>query len=58
MTKLMHLPDTARILIVRLRRIGDLLLLTPTLRAIRKAYPNAQIDVLALDRQRSIDGTA
>jgi ADP-heptose:LPS heptosyltransferase len=36
-----------RILVIRLRRIGDLLLSTPTLRAIRLAYPAARIDVLA-----------
>lgn len=40
------LPNGARILVVRLRRIGDILLHTPTLRAIRKAYPSAAIDVL------------
>ncbi len=44
-----HLPDRAKILIVRLRRIGDLLLLTPALRAIRDTYPQARIDVLVLD---------
>jgi len=43
------LPERARILIVRLRRLGDLLLLTPALRAIRQTYPNAQIDVLVLE---------
>ena len=36
-----------RILVIRLRRVGDLLLLTPTLRAIRKARPSARVDVLA-----------
>jgi heptosyltransferase-3 len=35
-----------RILVIRLRRLGDLLLITPTLRAIRLAYPCARIDVL------------
>jgi len=36
-----------RILIIRLRRVGDLLLLTPTLKAIRNARPLARIEVLA-----------
>jgi ADP-heptose:LPS heptosyltransferase len=36
-----------RILVIRLRRFGDLLLATPTLRAIRSAYPAARIEVLA-----------
>lgn len=36
-----------RILVIRLRRFGDLLLATPTLRAIRLAYPAARIEVLA-----------
>jgi ADP-heptose:LPS heptosyltransferase len=36
-----------RILVIRLRRLGDLLLTTPMLRAIRFAYPAARIEVLA-----------
>lgn len=35
-----------RILVIRLRRLGDLLLCTPTLRAVRLAYPCARLDVL------------
>ncbi len=42
------LATSARILVVRLRRLGDVLLLTPTLRAIRLAYPAARLDVLTL----------
>ncbi len=49
MTNPIRLPERARILIVRLRRLGDLLLLTPALRAIRDTYPQAQIDALVLD---------
>jgi len=40
------LPASPRILVVRLRRLGDLLLSTPTLRAVRLAYPLARLDVL------------
>ncbi len=40
------LHATPRILVIRLRRFGDLLLTTPTLRALRLAYPAARIDVL------------
>lgn len=38
--------SSPRILVIRLRRLGDLLLITPTLRAIRLAYPAARLDVL------------
>jgi ADP-heptose:LPS heptosyltransferase len=40
------LGESPRILAIRLRRLGDLLLVTPTLRAIRSAYPAARIEVL------------
>lgn len=39
----------ARILVIRMRRIGDILLHTPTLRAIRTALPAATIDMLVLE---------
>jgi heptosyltransferase-3 len=42
------LAPSARILVIRLRRLGDVLLLTPTLRAIRLAYPRGRLDVLTL----------
>ena len=38
--------SSPRILVIRLRRLGDLLLITPTLRAIRLAHPAARLDVL------------
>ena len=41
------LGRSPRILVIRLRRFGDLLLITPTLRAIRTTYPEARLDVLA-----------
>lgn len=35
-----------RILVIRLRQLGDSLLVTPLLRQLRRLYPQAQIDVL------------
>lgn len=47
MTALVSLPpSTRRILVIRLRRLGDTLLVTPALRALRAALPAAEIDVL------------
>lgn len=40
------LPAHARILVVKLAGIGDLLLATPALRALRETYPQAKIDLL------------
>ena len=39
----------SRILIISLRRIGDLLLTTPVIRSLRRAWPNSQIDVLVFN---------
>src|ERR1051326_6328711 len=44
--KRITLPDNARILVVKLAGIGDLLLATPALRALRESYPRARIDLL------------
>jgi heptosyltransferase-3 len=40
------LPARPRILVVTLRRIGDVLLTTPLIRSLRRAWPDATIDVL------------
>src|ERR1043166_9975167 len=40
------LPALARILVIRLSSLGDILLTTPILRLIRTHYPLAQIDFL------------
>jgi heptosyltransferase III len=40
------LPAEPRILVVSLRRIGDALLTTPLIRSLRRAWPDATIDVL------------
>ena len=45
-TKHIHLPPDAHILVVKLATIGDLLLATPSLRALRETYPHARIDLL------------
>ncbi len=44
--KQITLPPDAHILVVKLATIGDLLLATPALRALRETYPQARIDLL------------
>lgn len=41
------LPKNARILIIRPDKLGDMLITLPTIKAIRDAYPEAMIDILA-----------
>jgi heptosyltransferase-3 len=41
-----ELPDRPRILVVALRRIGDVLLTTPLIRSLRRAWPQATLDAL------------
>jgi lipopolysaccharide heptosyltransferase II len=45
-TQQITLPPGAHILVVKLATIGDLLLATPALRALRETYPQARIDLL------------
>ena len=45
MTRL-DLPVRPRILVVTLRRLGDVLLATPLIRSVRRAWPQARIDAL------------
>jgi heptosyltransferase-3 len=40
------LPARARILVVTLQRLGDVLLTTPLIRSLKSAYPDASIDAL------------
>lgn len=44
--KQITLEPRARILVVKLATIGDLVLSTPALRALRETYPHARIDLL------------
>jgi heptosyltransferase-3 len=44
--KPVRLPSTPRILIVALRRLGDVLLTTPLIRSVKRAYPDAAIDAM------------
>jgi lipopolysaccharide heptosyltransferase III len=41
-----RLPSNPRILVVVLRRLGDVLLTTPLMRSIKRAYPDATIEAL------------
>jgi ADP-heptose:LPS heptosyltransferase len=41
------LPSNPRILIIRPDKLGDMLITLPTIKAIREAYPEAHIDILA-----------
>jgi len=43
-----------RVLVVALRRLGDVLLTTPLIRSIRRAWPNARIDVLVFSDTTAI----
>jgi len=40
------LPEAPRVLVVALRRLGDVLLTTPLIRSIKRAYPSAAIEAL------------
>ena len=42
----LDLPPRPRILVVSLRRLGDVLLTTPLIRSLRRAWPDATIDAL------------
>jgi heptosyltransferase-3 len=44
--KPIRLPDRARILVVAMRRLGDVLLTTPLVRSLKRAFPQASIDAL------------
>lgn len=54
MTAPLSLPTRPRILVVSLRRIGDVLLTTPLIRSLRRAFADAQIDVLVFSGTNGI----
>jgi len=41
-----RLPSEPRVLVVALRRLGDVLLTTPLIRSVKRAYPAAKIEAL------------
>jgi lipopolysaccharide heptosyltransferase II len=47
-------PSIRRILIIRLDLIGDVVLTLPAVRALHRAYPEAEIDFLALETSAGI----
>ncbi len=49
-----RLPSAPRILVVALRRLGDVLLTTPLIRSIKRAYPAARIDALVFSGTQGI----
>src|SRR5438874_1566870 len=56
-TQHITLPPNAHILVVKMAGIGDLLLATPALRALRETYPQARIDLLVTpDSAGILDG--
>jgi heptosyltransferase III len=44
--KPIELPTKPRVLVVALRRLGDVLLTTPLIRSVKRAFPEASIDAL------------
>ena len=55
--KRIELPERPRILVIALRRIGDVLLTTPLIRSLRGAWPDSTIDVLVFaDTAGILDG--
>src|SRR5262245_35925710 len=42
----LDLPARPRILVITMRRLGDVLLTTPLIRSIRRGFPGAELDVL------------
>ncbi len=42
----MQLPSAPRVLVVALRRLGDVLLSTPLIRSVKRAFPESSIDAL------------
>jgi lipopolysaccharide heptosyltransferase II len=50
----LNLSDVNKILIIRLSSLGDVLLSTPLVRSIKKAYPQIQIDFILKEQYRDL----
>ena len=50
----MTIQKPSRILVVALRRLGDVLLTTPLIRSLKRAWPDSAIDVLVFDGTEGI----
>jgi heptosyltransferase-3 len=46
MSTMINLPNHPRVLVITLRRLGDVLLTTPLIRSIRRGFPKGTVDVL------------
>lgn len=47
-------PSPARILVIKLRHHGDMLLITPLIHALKRQYPAAEVDVLLYEETREM----
>jgi heptosyltransferase-3 len=48
------MPDLRSVLVVCTRRIGDVLLATPVVRSLKRAYPDAAIDMLVFEETQAV----
>ncbi len=59
MTARLDLQGKPRILVIALRRLGDVLLTTPLIRSLRRAWPDATLDVMVFANTAAIlDGNS
>ena len=54
MPRTLSLPPRPRILVIALRRLGDVLLTTPLIRSLRRAWPDARIEAMVFEETASI----
>lgn len=50
------LPAAPRILVITMRRLGDVLLTTPLVRTLRRGFPGARVDMLVFEGTEGILG--
>lgn len=53
----LKIKNPKKVLVVATRRIGDVLLTTPLIRSLRRAWPEAQIDVLVFEKTEGFIST-